>query len=203
MMGSHLSRVCRFIPFRRFNQYTPSRYRSHFQFCCMRVTIPVSKFTDSQSCRFHVHPLLLFDKGTPYKGKIIYHQVVIYLFLIERVHIVRGGTKTRSQDKLYWFHLLGLVPYLAIVALTIIFRYDALDAQGHCSIGLQRASSFPLLIYDLLIQVPTMHHRTNIGLSHWTIPFSNAWIVLLPDRSKSPSSSCCQENVQYVSLCLS
>ena len=142
-------------------------------------------------------------KVTPTKETIIYHQVIIYLFLIERVHIVRGGTKTRKQDKLYWFHIFGLVPYLAIVALSVIFRYEALDAQGHCSIGLQRASSFPLLIYDLLIQVSNIHHCANSGLSHWTIPFPDAWVVFVPSRSKSPSSCCCQEDVQYVALCAS
>jgi len=80
-------------------------------------------------------------------------KVIIYLFLIERVHIVRGGTKTRFQDKLYLFNLVGLIPYIVIVILAIIFRYNALDENGSCYIGLQRASSFPLLIYDLLINV--------------------------------------------------
>lgn len=80
-------------------------------------------------------------------------QVIIYLFLIERVHIVRGGTKTRFQDKLYLFNISGLIPYVVIVILAIIFRYNGLDQNGHCYIGLQRASSFPLLIYDLLINV--------------------------------------------------
>jgi hypothetical protein len=68
MVRSHPSRVHRLIPFRCFNQYTPSRYRSYFQFCCMRVFPLLSRFTNCQSRRFHVHSLLLFDKGTLYKG---------------------------------------------------------------------------------------------------------------------------------------
>jgi len=85
---------------------------------------------------------------------IVLIQIVIYLFLIERVHIVRGGTKTRKQDKLYWFNLIGLIPYCAIVILAIIFRYNSLGPDGQCFVGLRRESSFPLLIYDLIINVP-------------------------------------------------
>ena len=83
--------------------------------------------------------------------------MVIYLFLIERVHIVRGGTKTRKQDKLYWFNTLGLIPYCVIVILAIVFRYNALDDSGYCYVGLRRESSFPLLIYDLIINVLLIH----------------------------------------------
>ena len=84
---------------------------------------------------------------------ILLTQVIIYLFLIERVHIVRGSTKTRKQDKLYWFNTLGLIPYCVIVILAIVFRYNALDDTGYCYVGLRRESSFPLLIYDLIINV--------------------------------------------------
>jgi hypothetical protein len=68
MVGSHPSRVHRFIPFCRFNQYTPSRYRSYFQFCCMRV-FPWSR--DSLTARAADFMCILFycsTKVTPYKG---------------------------------------------------------------------------------------------------------------------------------------
>jgi hypothetical protein len=82
-------------------------------------------------------------------------KVIIYLFLIERVHIVRGGPKSRKKDKLYWIHLGGLAPYCVIVILAIIFRLSQLNSTGRCYIGLKRGSSFPLLIYDLFINVHT------------------------------------------------
>jgi hypothetical protein len=82
-------------------------------------------------------------------------KVIIYLFLIERVHIVRGGSKLRKRDKLYLIHLGGLAPYCVIVILAIIFRLSQLNSSGRCYIGLKRGSSFPLLIYDLFINVPS------------------------------------------------
>jgi hypothetical protein len=49
--------------------------------------------------------------------------------------------------------MLGLIPYCVIVILAVIFRYNALDDEGFCYVGLRRESSFPLLIYDLIINV--------------------------------------------------
>ena len=115
-----------------------------------------SIFRMSANCRAVTFMCILFYCSSKVKipWPILYWlQVIIYLFLIERVHIVRGGTKTRLQDKLYLFNLLGLIPYCAIVILAIVFRYHALDDNGHCYIGLRRESSFPLLIYDLIINV--------------------------------------------------
>jgi hypothetical protein len=116
-------------------------------------------------------------------------KVIIYLFLIERVHIVRGGTKSRMEDKLYLFNLLGLIPYCAIVILAIIFRYHALDENGHCYIGLRRESSFPLLIYDLIINVFVLRSHANEGLSYGSVPHTYARTVLLQSRSECASST--------------
>jgi len=80
-------------------------------------------------------------------------KVIIYLFLIERVHIVRGRAKPRMQDKLYLVHLGGLLPYCIIVMLAIVFRLSELNATGRCYIGVKRPSSFPLMIYDVVINV--------------------------------------------------
>jgi len=87
--------------------------------------------------------------------------VLIYVFLIERVHIVRGGTKTRKQDTLYWFNILGLIPYCAIVILAIIFRVNVIDGTQQCYVGLSRQSSFPLLIYDLVINVSCLRYLSD------------------------------------------
>jgi hypothetical protein len=74
--------------------------------------------------------------------------------------------------------MLGLVPYCAIVILAIIFRYNALDTQGYCYVGLRRESSFPLLIYDLIINV-LLSEMTDSDLSHLPIPLANIGIVFV------------------------
>lgn len=125
------------------------------------------------------------------------HQVIIYLFLIERVHIVRGGTKTRMQDKVYLFNLVGLVPYCVIVILAIVFRYNNLDDTGRCFIGLRRESSFPLLIYDLVINVFTLYSGSNSDLSYGSISPADARIILLQSRSKSTSSASGSADFRY------
>jgi len=104
-------------------------------------------------------------------------KVVLYLFLIERVHIVRGRTRTRLRDKLYLFHLAGLIPYCVIVILAIIFRINQLNETGRCYIGLKRESSFLLLIYDLVINVFPFEMLLTIGIPHYTILTADFGIV--------------------------
>lgn len=126
------------------------------------------------------------------------------------MHIVRGGTKTRFQDKLYLFNLVGLIPYLVIVILAIIFRYNSLDENGHCYIGLQRASSFPLLIYDLLINVslpPFVTVVADSDLPYRAIPLADARLVLVSHRAKPPSATGCATDISrhrrntYIKYC--
>ena len=86
-------------------------------------------------------------------------QVIIYLFLIERVHIVRGRTRTsRFKDKVYLINLAGLLPYCVIGVLAIVFRVNDLDDSGRCLIGVERQTSILVIVYDLLINVfPNWH----------------------------------------------
>jgi hypothetical protein len=79
--------------------------------------------------------------------------VFIYLFLIERVHIVRGRTWRRLDDKLYWLNLMGLVPYFVIGILGILFRVDAMGADGQCMIGIHSQVALAVISYDLFINV--------------------------------------------------
>jgi len=80
-------------------------------------------------------------------------KVIIYLFLIERVHIVRGCTRERQKDKVYIFNMFGLLPYCVIGLLAIIFRVDDLDESGKCLIGVERQTSILVIVYDLVINV--------------------------------------------------
>ena len=81
-------------------------------------------------------------------------QVFIYLFLIERVHLVHGRSRTsRLKDKLYRINLVGLLPYCVIGLLAIHFRNYEISQSGRCSIGVQRQTSILVIVYDLCINV--------------------------------------------------
>jgi len=99
---------------------------------------------------------------------------------------------------------------MVIVILAIIFRYNSLDENGHCYIGLQRASSFPLLIYDLLINVSFPSFVTVVSdsdLPYRAIPLADARIVLVPNRAKPSSPTGCATDIDrhhcntYVKYC--
>ena len=79
--------------------------------------------------------------------------MIIYLFLIERVHIVRGSRRTRLKDKFYIINVAGLLPYCVIGVLAIVFRVHDFDENGRCLIGVERQTSILVIVYDLLINV--------------------------------------------------
>jgi len=80
-------------------------------------------------------------------------KVIIYLFLIERVHIVRGSMRTRLKDKVYLINMVGLLPYCVIGVLAIIFRVSDFDQNGKCLIGVERQTSILVIVYDLVINI--------------------------------------------------
>jgi hypothetical protein len=122
---------------------------------------------------------------------------VIYLFLIERVHIVRGRTRPRLRDPLYLFHLGGLVPYCVIVVLAIVFRINQLNETGRCYIGLKRESSFLLLIYDLVINVFSVCRCPLIvGLPYYSVFDADIGIVFIPTCTKYTFEKCCTKNIR-------
>ena len=59
----------------------------------------------------------------------------------------------RFKDKLYIFNMCGLLPYVVIGLLAVIFRVDNIQSDGKCMIGIQRQTSMLVLVYDLVINV--------------------------------------------------
>ena len=94
---------------------------------------------------------------------------------------MRGRIRARIKDKLYLFHLGGLLPYCVIVVLAIIFRVNQLNETGRCYIGLQRKSSFLLLIYDLVINVPPPNERwlTQRGIFDGAISYAYRGVIFV------------------------
>ena len=127
-------------------------------------------------------------------------QVIIYLFLIERVHVVRGGHRTHLQDKLYLFNMLGLVPYCVIVVLAIVYRVNELNEAGQCYIGLARQSSFPLLIYDLIVNVTPFKRGLTVDISDPAILATDIGIIFVWFHTKHTSSKSRNSNIRYSTL---
>ncbi|WYZ37506.1 hypothetical protein EsH8_II_001012 [Colletotrichum jinshuiense] len=80
-------------------------------------------------------------------------KVLIYLFLVEKAHIIRGATKPRLKSKLYIFNSFGMLGIYGVIAiLNFIFRITRID-DGQCYIGMQRVSMIPLISFDAVVNI--------------------------------------------------
>ncbi|KAF9269234.1 hypothetical protein L218DRAFT_428406 [Marasmius fiardii PR-910] len=84
-------------------------------------------------------------------------KVLIYLFLIERVHVVWTSTTSSTSrfkstvDRLCY---LTVAPYVVIIVLLLLGRISELTGGNQaCVIGLKPIGSIPLLTYDLYINL--------------------------------------------------
>ncbi|KDN37517.1 hypothetical protein RSAG8_10116, partial [Rhizoctonia solani AG-8 WAC10335] len=123
------------------------------------------------NCSLGIYACILLYAGS---------KILIYFFLIEKVHVVWGGThQPRLHSKVYWGCLLTLAPYGVSlgwdtptpVALQSILGVPAhlgtirsyRDSDDHrvayfrdnrsCVIGLRNYASLSLLVYDLYINI--------------------------------------------------
>ena len=120
----------------------------------------------------------------------------IYLFLIERVHIVRGRTRNRLKDRMYLIHLVGLIPYGVIALLASVFRVDDLDENGRCLIGVERQTALLVIVYDMSINVYLLWMELTIGVPYNPVPFTSLGLIFIPDR-KYRSEESCSTNLWY------
>ena len=111
----------------------------------------------------------------------------IYLFLVERVHIVRGRTRDRLKDRLYLINLAALSPYCAFGVLACFLRVDTFGEDGRCLIGVQRQMAILMIIYDLLINVLSSAYRANHS---YILPsyFFYPSLVCIPFETPTPVS---------------
>ncbi|CAE6430903.1 unnamed protein product [Rhizoctonia solani] len=97
------------------------------------------------NCALGIYACILLYAGS---------KMLIYCFLIEKVHVVWGGThQPRLRSKVYWGCLLTMAPYVVIVILMLIGRVAYFRDDRACIIGLRNYASLSLLIYDLYINI--------------------------------------------------
>ncbi|KAF9086881.1 hypothetical protein BGX27_003087 [Mortierella sp. AM989] len=80
-------------------------------------------------------------------------KIVIYLFLVERVHAVTSVGVTRWKSPLFKFNIAVLLPISVIFALTLKYRVSIIDKDGMCRIGLEIQASIPLIVYDCILNI--------------------------------------------------
>nr|GAT46878.1 predicted protein [Mycena chlorophos] len=81
-------------------------------------------------------------------------KALIYIFLAERVYIVWGGGRPRLKCVTYMVCIVSVTMYMAVVLAMILYRIaEFRESDGVCIIGLERAASIPLLMYDLYINI--------------------------------------------------
>ncbi|KAG0294201.1 hypothetical protein BGZ98_001854 [Dissophora globulifera] len=78
-------------------------------------------------------------------------KIIIYLFLIEKVHVVSSVSTRRKDTTLYRINILLLTPYSVILVLMILNRVAVLDESEACFIGLKPTASITLILYDIFI----------------------------------------------------
>ncbi|KAI1340907.1 hypothetical protein F5Y15DRAFT_35898 [Xylariaceae sp. FL0016] len=78
---------------------------------------------------------------------------LIYLFLIDRAHIVRGSGVTRRNSKLYLFNTLGIMSVTCVSAvLVLVFRFSRFE-NGICIIGVKQDVMFGTVSFDVFVEI--------------------------------------------------
>ncbi|KAG0365028.1 hypothetical protein BGZ54_006937 [Gamsiella multidivaricata] len=78
-------------------------------------------------------------------------KIIIYLFLIEKVHVVSSVATLRKDTLLYRTNILLLTPYSVILILMILNRVAVINEEEYCYIGLKPTASITLILYDIFI----------------------------------------------------
>ncbi|PWI70828.1 hypothetical protein PCL_12196 [Purpureocillium lilacinum] len=80
-------------------------------------------------------------------------KIFIYIFLVEKAHIIRGTPKRRFQSKLYLFNAFGMLSiYLVVIILNFIYRIAKMR-DGTCIIGMKSLAMIPLISFDTVVNV--------------------------------------------------
>lgn len=87
--------------------------------------------------------------------KTITKHVSSYIFLVERIHVVRAPYVTRRRDWVYIGSMLFMMTASSgIVINAWLHPYTAMDPKtGRCHTGIQRKVTVPFLIIDIVMDI--------------------------------------------------
>ncbi|KAF9201338.1 hypothetical protein BGZ49_008401 [Haplosporangium sp. Z 27] len=80
-------------------------------------------------------------------------KVIIYLFLVERVHVVTAIGVRRWNSRIFQFNIALLTPSVVIIALALKYRVSVITENGQCEIGLTKIASASLITYDIFLNI--------------------------------------------------
>ncbi|ORY98522.1 hypothetical protein BCR43DRAFT_470775 [Syncephalastrum racemosum] len=82
-------------------------------------------------------------------------KILLYLYFIEKIYVISVPKSARLRTPMYLINLGLLLPYLALIALMVVFRIAQVSEAYpfHCTIGYQLPASAATLGYDALISV--------------------------------------------------
>ncbi|KAK0367539.1 hypothetical protein CLIM01_15104 [Colletotrichum limetticola] len=80
---------------------------------------------------------------------------LVYLFMVEKAHVIRGATKSRLKSKLYLSNTFVLLAgYGIVAAFNYVSRRPYYDkGRAVCIIGLESAVLLPVIIFDAVVNV--------------------------------------------------
>ncbi|GKU12862.1 unnamed protein product [Fusarium langsethiae] len=80
-------------------------------------------------------------------------KILIYVFLVEKAHVIRSSTTRRRNSGLYLFNIITLlVGYGVVVVMNFIYRIARI-VNGECFIGMEKISMIPLIAFDAVVNV--------------------------------------------------
>ncbi|KAM0399987.1 hypothetical protein ACHAQC_003272 [Fusarium culmorum] len=80
-------------------------------------------------------------------------KILIYVFLVEKAHVIRSSTTRRRNSGLYLFNIITLlVGYGVVVVMNFVFRIARI-VNGECFIGMEKISMIPLIAFDAVVNV--------------------------------------------------
>jgi hypothetical protein len=118
--------------------------------CCYCIAACILYFgytiNDEQSCRAAIYLGLVFYLG---------QKCCLYLFLVERSHIVKATVQSRFEDRVYLIRLTSVIlGFATLVASTFRWHVSEFDrASGMCQIGITKVVTIALLVWDIIVNV--------------------------------------------------
>ncbi|KAM0564523.1 hypothetical protein ACHAPJ_000737 [Fusarium lateritium] len=80
-------------------------------------------------------------------------KILIYVFLVEKAHVIKSSTTRRRNSKLYLFNMITLLGgYGVVVVLNFMYRIARI-VNGECFIGMRSISMIPLIAFDAVVNV--------------------------------------------------
>ncbi|KAH7021891.1 hypothetical protein EDB80DRAFT_693822 [Ilyonectria destructans] len=100
--------------------------------------------SNPSSCHYAIVLCFLFYFSTKF----------IYLFLVEKVHIVRCFSKPHLRSKLYCFNTFGILSVYGVLAVfDIMNQFDKIDENGVCYVVVNRVIVTLILSYDAVVNI--------------------------------------------------